>query len=105
MPRKPNPELVDEENPEWTKADFARARPAAEFLREQFGAEAAAILLKPKRGRPPKPVTKRAIHIRLSPEVVEYFRSTGQGWQTRVDQILKKHVAKRAGAKQRAPRT
>ena len=103
MPRKPNPDLVDEDNPEWTRADFARARPAAEVLREQFGA-AAASLLKPKRGRPPKPLTKRAINIRLSPEVLEYFRSTGQGWQTREDEVLKKHVAKGAGAKQRVPR-
>jgi uncharacterized protein (DUF4415 family) len=53
MPRRPNPELVDEENPEWTEADLARARPGAEVLREQFGA-AAEPLLKPKRGRPVK---------------------------------------------------
>ena len=59
MPRKPKPELIDEDNPEWTKADFARARPAATVLREQFGAEAVAHLLKPKRGRPPKSVTKQ----------------------------------------------
>ena len=104
MPRKPNPELVDEENPEWTKADFARARPAAEVLREQFGAEAVAHLLKPKRGRPPKPLTKRAVNIRRSPEVLAHFRATGPGWQTRVDQVLKKHVARSSGTKQRSTR-
>lgn len=53
MPRKPNPELVDDENPELTEADFARMRPAAEVLREQFGA-GAEHLLKPKRGRSAK---------------------------------------------------
>lgn len=108
MRRKPNPELVDDENPEWTEADFARARPAAEVLREQFGAEAVAHLLKPKRGRPPKLVTKRAVNIRLSPEVLAHFRATGPGWQTRVDEVLKKHVGtrspKRATAKQRSTR-
>lgn len=94
MPRKPNPELVDDENPEWTEADFARARPAAEVLREQFGAEAAAHLLKPKRGRPPKAARKRPVNIRLSPEVLEHFRATGPGWQTRMEEVLKKHVAR-----------
>lgn len=107
MPRKPNPELIDDENPEWTEADFARARPAAEVLREQFGAEAVAHLLKPKRGRPPKAARKRAINIRLSPEVLEFFRATGPGWQTRVDEVLKSHVvrgAKRATGRRRSAR-
>ena len=108
MPRKPKTDLLDEDNPEWTQADFARARPAAEVLREQFGAEAVAHLLKPKRGRPPKLVTKRAVNIRLSPEVLEYFRATGRGWQTRVDEVLKEHVArrppKRPAATQRSTR-
>ena len=98
MPRKPNPELIDDENPEWTAADFARARPAAEVLREQFSAEVAARLLKPKRGRPPKVAPKRAINIRLSPEVLEYFRATGPGWQTRVDEVLRKFAVRRAAA-------
>ena len=104
MPRKPNPELIDGDNPELTKADFARARPAAEFLREHFGAEAAAGLLNPRRGRPPKAVTKQAVNIRLSPEVLAHFRATGPGWQTRVDQVLKKHVARSSGTKQRSTR-
>jgi uncharacterized protein (DUF4415 family) len=42
-----------------------------------------------KRGRPLAAVTKERITIRLSPDVVEEFRSTGQGWQTRVDEALK----------------
>lgn len=95
MARKPNPELTDDENPEWTDADFARARPAAEVLREQFGAEAVAHLLKPKRGRPLKAAPKRAINIRLSPEVLEYFRATGPGWQTRVDEVLRRYATRR----------
>ena len=81
MPRKPDPELIDRDTPEWTASDFARAKPAPGVLREQFGAEAAAQLLKPRRGRPPKPVTKRPINIRLSPEVLAYFRATGAGFE------------------------
>jgi len=42
-----------------------------------------------RRGRPPAAVTKERITIRLSREVVEKFRASGDGWQTRVDAALK----------------
>jgi uncharacterized protein (DUF4415 family) len=38
---------------------------------------------------PQKKATKERITIRLSPEVVQRFRDTGDGWQTRVDSALK----------------
>ena len=41
------------------------------------------------RGRPKAAVTKERITIRLSPEVVQSFRATGEGWQTRMDAALK----------------
>lgn len=96
MRRKPNPELIDEGNPEWTDADFARARPAADVLKQQFGENAAEHLLKPKRGRPRKAARKRAINIRLSPEVLVHFRATGAGWQSRIDEVLRRHVVRNA---------
>lgn len=40
------------------------------------------------RGRQIAP-TKERITIRLSPDVVDTFRATGAGWQTRVDTALK----------------
>ncbi|MBF0426467.1 MAG: BrnA antitoxin family protein [Magnetococcales bacterium] len=42
-----------------------------------------------KRGRPLAAVTKERITIRLSPEVVQAFRASGDGWQTRVDAALR----------------
>ncbi|MEJ2632445.1 MAG: BrnA antitoxin family protein [Acidihalobacter sp.] len=42
-----------------------------------------------RRGRPPAETTKERITIRLSPEVVQQFRATGRGWQTRMDAALK----------------
>lgn len=41
------------------------------------------------KGRPKAAVTKERITIRLSPEVVQTFRATGEGWQTRMDAALK----------------
>ena len=38
---------------------------------------------------PQKTPTKERITIRLSPEVVQRFRDTGDGWQARVDTALK----------------
>ena len=43
-------------------------------------------------GRPKAEVTKERITIRLSPEVLEHFRSQGPGWQTRIDEVLKELV-------------
>jgi uncharacterized protein (DUF4415 family) len=40
-------------------------------------------------GRPRAAVTKERITIRLSRDVVEQFRASGDGWQTRVDAALK----------------
>lgn len=33
------------------------------------------------------------ITIRLSPEVVEMFRATGKGWQSRMDKALQDYLA------------
>lgn len=43
-------------------------------------------------GRPKSDSPKMPINIRLSPEVLAYFRETGKGWQTRMDNVLKEYV-------------
>jgi uncharacterized protein (DUF4415 family) len=77
----------DTDNPEWTKANFARARPATEV----HGAAVAAKLLR-KGGRPvlPPETRKQATSIRLSPDVLAALRATGANWQTRADDVLRK---------------
>ncbi len=42
--------------------------------------------------RSPKKVP---VSIRLSPEVIDYFKSTGKGWQTRLDDALREYVNSR----------
>jgi uncharacterized protein (DUF4415 family) len=43
-------------------------------------------------GRPKAQETKERVTIRLSPEVTAFFRATGKGWQTRMDEVLKEYV-------------
>lgn len=42
---------------------------------------------------PGKKAKKVLLSVRYSPEVVDYFKSTGEGWQTRMDEALKEWVA------------
>ncbi|TEA79916.1 BrnA antitoxin family protein [Allopusillimonas ginsengisoli] len=44
-----------------------------------------------KRGSQRAP-TKELVTIRLSRDVVDHFRGAGRGWQTRIDEALKKAV-------------
>lgn len=37
--RKPNPALIDVDNPEWTATEFRRAKPADQVLPELFSAQ------------------------------------------------------------------
>lgn len=41
-------------------------------------------------GRPKSPAPKKSVHLRLSPDVLAHFRRTGPGWQTRIDEVLRK---------------
>lgn len=82
MKKRPNPELIDDENPELTEAWFKRAKPFS-ALPKPLQAKLRAV-----RG-PQKAPTKERISIRLSPEVLAQFRASGDGWQTRMDAALK----------------
>ena len=50
-----------------------------------------------KGGRPKSTSSKVQLSVRYSPEVVSYFRSTGTGWQARMDKVLKAYVAQHIG--------
>jgi uncharacterized protein (DUF4415 family) len=116
--RKVNPELIDDDNPEWTAADLARAIPFSalpkseqKMLLSLKGAtikhvsdaehEAQKKRRQGERGKQVAP-TKRMVTMRLSADVLEHFRATGPGWQTRIDEYLKKWI--KSNAKRAAPR-
>ena len=95
MKKSPNPELIDDDNPEWTDEVFAQARPAHEVLPQLFGKALAQEMLRP-RGRPRAEFPKERINIRLSHEVIEHFKAAGEGWQTRIDEALRQFIAEHA---------
>jgi uncharacterized protein (DUF4415 family) len=53
------------------------------------------VIRRGKRG-PQKTPTKRLVSLRLSPEVIDHFKSTGPGWQTRIDSTLLESIKRRA---------
>jgi uncharacterized protein (DUF4415 family) len=72
-----------EEQAFWDKAVVVR----------EGGSKAVRKALEAKRARgQQKTPTKQPVSIRLSSEVVEYFKSTGKGWQTRMDEVLRDYV-------------
>jgi uncharacterized protein (DUF4415 family) len=58
----------------------------------------AMVPMRSLRGRPKSANKKLLVSIRYSPEVVAYFKSTGEGWQARMDSVLRQYVARRTNA-------
>lgn len=52
------------------------------------------VPLRAIRGRPKSEKKKTLISIRYSPEVVAYFKSMGKGWQSLMDSVLRRYVAR-----------
>ena len=80
-----------DDNPEWTEADFAKARPASEVLPE-------GLYQSLTRGRgPAKHPTKTPVSIRLSARVLDHYRAQGAGWQTRLNADLEALIGEGGG--------
>ena len=75
----------DPDNPEWTEEDFARARPAIEVVPALVEGH------RRTRGKQKTP-TKVHLNIRLDADIVARLREGGEGWQTRLNDILRRAV-------------
>lgn len=78
--------IDDEDNPEWTAADFAAARPASEI-----DPAIAAAFTRNKGGRP-RGSNKEQVALRLDKDVLARYRAGGPGWQSRINEDLRKVV-------------
>ena len=77
----------DPDNPKWTEEDFRKAKPFAEVFPEL--AEKIEEMRR-ARGRPKLETPKKLVSLRLDQDVVEKFRATGKGWQSRINDVLKR---------------
>jgi uncharacterized protein (DUF4415 family) len=71
--------------------------PNDEEAAEKYLSEAIIVRGPGQRG-PQKSPTKQLVSLRLSQEVLEYFKAKGSGWQTRIDQTLKSAIRKKKTA-------
>lgn len=56
----------------------------------------AMVRMRALRGRQKSAATKQLVSVRYSPEVLAYFKSTDEGWQSRMDGVLRQYVTRQA---------
>ena len=81
-----------------TAAEEAKWANAVVVKKGGYPAVREALAERRKRGQrgPQQTPTKQLVSVRYSPEVLEYFKATGTGWQTRMNDALREWVAKRS---------
>jgi len=83
--------VFDDDNPEWTEEDFARA-----LRGDQIPAHIRAAFPK-MRGRPAgstKADAKVQVSLRIDPDVLAAFKAGGAGWQSRMNAALRAAASK-----------
>jgi len=87
--------VPDADSPEWTAEKFARSirfEQLPEHLRNKLSAIQETS--RKRRGLQKAP-TKQPVTIRLSPDVLSVLRAKGRGWQTLVDETLRRQFVNR----------
>jgi uncharacterized protein (DUF4415 family) len=84
IPYQPADGPYDPNDAEATREFFAKA----DLIRK------GKVVRRGKRG-PQKAPTKKLVSLRISAEVIEHFKSTGRGWQTRIDSTLPESINRR----------
>jgi uncharacterized protein (DUF4415 family) len=75
----------DPDNPPLTEENWKRMRPAHEVHPHLVRKS-----LERKRGRPASENPKQQVTLRLDPDILEHFRAGGPGWQTAINDALRK---------------
>ncbi|MGD0959998.1 MAG: BrnA antitoxin family protein [Methylomonas sp.] len=79
MNNKPNPELIDDENPEWTSAMFKGAKTAVELFPQLIEQH-----------------NKISTTIEYDADIISAFRATGNDWQARMNDALREWLREHA---------
>ena len=85
--KKPNPKLIDRDNPEWTEDTFARARPAKEVFPDlvEYSARDNADSTARRRH-----LAKVPMSLRIDRDVLAFYKGAGRGWQDRMNEALRR---------------
>ncbi|MGR6466576.1 BrnA antitoxin family protein [Rhizobium sp. PAMB 3182] len=75
---------LDPDAPEATDEELAQARPFAEVLPDLHES------IQRSRGRPPVDNPRKHVSLRLDADVLDHFKATGKGWQSRINEALRK---------------
>ena len=88
MSKKPDPFMIDDDNPEWTAEDFKKARSIQELDPDIVEG------MKRLRGQrgPQKTPVKIRLTVRIDSDVVDWFRAGGSGYQTRINEALREYI-------------
>lgn len=84
------PELGPDDAPYLTDDEIKQLRPAREFFEER------GIPMPRPVGRPKAEKTKVPVTMRVDPDVLAYFKSSGPGWQTRMGEVLAREARKKS---------
>lgn len=79
----------DPDNPELTDEQIRNLKPLQEVLPDLAASIDREIA---KRGRPKADVTKTPVTIRLDQDIVDRYKATGKGWQSRMNDDLRKAI-------------
>jgi uncharacterized protein (DUF4415 family) len=86
----PPPPDFDDDAPELTDEEIKKLRPAREWFAER------GIPMPKPIGRPKAEAVKRSVTIRMDEDVVDYFKASGPGWQTRMHEVLAREARKKS---------
>ena len=77
---------IAEDPDDWVSTDeeLARARPFAEAHPDLMDS------IRRSRGRPPVAHPRKQVSLRLDPAIIDKFKAGGKGWQSRINEALRK---------------
>lgn len=74
----------DPDNPEATDEEMTQAKPFGEAFPELMES------IKRSRGRPAVHNPRQHVSLRLDPDVLEHYKAAGKGWQSKINDALRK---------------
>ena len=95
MPKRPDPEMIDDENPEWTEEDFARAKRLSD-LPEEHQRVLKGIMEQSRQKK------EKRVSVSLPEDVVAKMQSTGEGWEQRVEEAIREWLERHEQPRQAA---